>query len=69
VGKKQCGGHNLPPLVGIGLNELPNSRWAKPHPGHTLGASLLISSKRIVNEDKLRDKKIGKYIIGSTPYI
>ena len=25
---------NLPPLVQIGLTKLPNSGWAKAHPGH-----------------------------------
>jgi len=34
VGKQYCGGHNLPLLVGIGLTELPNSKWAKAHPAH-----------------------------------
>ena len=33
-------GPNLPPLVGIGLTELPNSGWAKAHPAHPLAASL-----------------------------
>ena len=35
------GGHNLPPppLVGIGLTEIPNSGWAKAHPAHPLTAS------------------------------
>ena len=28
------------PLVGIGLTELPNSRWAKAQPAHPLAASL-----------------------------
>ena len=29
-----------PLLVGIGLSETPNSRWAKAHPAHPLTASL-----------------------------
>ena len=28
------------PLIGIGLTELPNLRWAKAHPAHPLVASL-----------------------------
>ena len=36
-----CGGHNLLPLVVIGLTGLPNSGWAKAHPGHPLAAALL----------------------------
>ena len=37
------GGHNLPPLVGIGLTELPNSGWPRAHPAHQLTASLHIA--------------------------
>ena len=40
VDKQYCGGHNLPRQGGIGLIELPNSRWAKAHPAHLLAASL-----------------------------
>ena len=29
-GNQQCGRHNLPPLVGVGLSELPFSVWASP---------------------------------------
>ena len=29
-----------PPLVVIGLTELPNSGWAKAHPAHPLAAAL-----------------------------
>ena len=39
MGKQSCGGHHLPPLVGIGLTNLPNSRWAKAHSAHPLKVS------------------------------
>ena len=40
---------NVPPLVGIGLIELPNSRWATAHPARSLAASLhCIDSYRIL---------------------
>ena len=33
---------SAPPLVRIGLTELPNSRWAKAHSAHPLAALLEI---------------------------
>ena len=36
----QCGGHNMPSLVGIRLTEFQNSGWAKTNPAHPLAASL-----------------------------
>ena len=36
----ECGGHNLAPLVEIGLTEIPNSGWTKAHQAHPLTTSL-----------------------------
>ena len=40
--QQQCGGHNLPPLVGIGLTELPNSGSAKAPPAPPLTTALFV---------------------------
>ena len=49
-------GQNLPTLVGIGLTETPNSRWALAHPAQPLTASLNIDEKDLVQSDPEIDK-------------
>ena len=44
VGKQLRGGHNLTPLVGIGLKETLNHGWAKTHPANPLTTSMHLKS-------------------------
>ena len=41
------GGHNLPPLVEMGLTDLPKPGWEIAHPAHPSPTSLSVLSSEI----------------------
>ena len=46
-------GHNLPPLVEIGLNDLPKPGWAIAHPSHPYTQYPIIRNGHIRNASEI----------------